>query len=129
MAEVLSSHRNSVAWQKGMTLTKLVYQLTKSFPSDERFGLTNQLRRASVSVPSNIAEGKGRSTTGELIQYLGFARGSLQEVDTQLELAILLGYGDVAAIREAQALVVEGLKILNATVVTLQAKVAAKKRR
>jgi len=69
-AEINSSYRNSVAWQKGMELAALIYKVTQGFPVDERFGLTNQLRRAAVSIPSNIAEGKGRLTTGEFIQFL-----------------------------------------------------------
>jgi four helix bundle protein len=66
-AEMHSSHRNSIAWQKGMELAALIYKVTQGFPVDERFGLTNLLRRAAVSIPSNIAEGKGRLTTGALI--------------------------------------------------------------
>ena len=128
-AEMHSSHRNSVAWQKGMQLAALIYKVTQGFPVDERFGLTNQLRRAAVSIPSNIAEGKGRLSTGELIQFLGIARGSTLEVQTQLELASMLGFGDPAGIVEAQAVVVEEIRILNATLVTLRAKVAAKKPR
>jgi four helix bundle protein len=128
-AEKYSSHKNSVAWQKGMELAALIYKVTQGFPADERFGLTNQLRRAAVSIPSNIAEGKGRLSTGELIQFLGIARGSTLEVQTQLELASMLGFGDQVGIREAQGLVVEEVKILNATLVTLRAKVAAKRLR
>ena len=128
-AEMHSSHRNSVAWQKGMQLAALIYKVTQGFPVDERFGLTNQLRRAAVSIPSNIAEGKGRLSTGELIQFLGIARGSTLEVQTQLELASMLGFGDPAGIVEAQAVVVEEIRILNATLVTLRARVAAKKPR
>ena len=128
-AEMNSSHRNSVAWQKGMELAALIYKVTQGFPADERFGLTNQLRRAAVSIPSNIAEGKGRLSTGELIQFLGIARGSTLEVQTQLEIASMLGFGERAAMMEAQKLVVEEIKILNAALVTLRAKVAAKKLR
>ncbi len=126
-AEMHSSHRNSIAWQKGMTLAALVYRVTQGFPVGERFGLTNQLRRAAVSIPSNIAEGKGRLSTGELIQFLGIARGSTLEVETQLELASMLGFGDRKEIAEAQELIVEEVKILNATLATLRAKVAANK--
>ena len=126
-AEMHSSHRNSVAWQKGMQLAALIYKVTQGFPVDERFGLTNQLRRAAVSIPSNIAEGKGRLSTGELIQFLGIARGSTLEVQTQLELASMLGFWDPAGIVEAQAVVVEEIRILNATLVTLRARVAVKK--
>ncbi|MDQ2925549.1 MAG: four helix bundle protein [Acidobacteriota bacterium] len=75
--ENTSSHRNSIAWQKAMELARIVYKTSQRFPSEERFGLTNQLRRAAVSIPSNIAEGKGRLTTGELIQFLGIARDRL----------------------------------------------------
>jgi len=127
MAESYSSHRSSVAWQKGMEIAKVVYDLTRSFPPDERFGLTNQLRRAAVSIPSNIAEGKGRQSTGELIQFLCIARGSTLEVQTQLELAVMLGFGDTEKIVIAQSLASEELKILNASLVTLRAKLAAKK--
>jgi four helix bundle protein len=127
IAEQDSSHRNSAAWQKGMELARLVYKATRNFPADERFGLTNQLRRASVSIPSNIAEGKGRLTTGEFIQFLGIARGSTLEVQTQLELASDFGFGDPVQIAAAQALVSEQLRILNASLATLRAKVAAKK--
>ncbi len=128
-AEMHSSHTNSVAWQKGMALAALIYKVTQGFPADECFGLTNQLRRAAVSIPSNIAEGKGRLSTGELIQFLGIARGSTLEVQTQLELASMLGFGEQAGMLQAQGLVVEEIKILNAALVTLRAKVAAKKLR
>jgi four helix bundle protein len=69
-----------------------VYRQTKSFPKEEQYGLTSQLRRAAVSVPSNIAEGQGRLTTGEFRQFLGHAKGSLAEVETQLMIARNLGY-------------------------------------
>ncbi len=128
-AEMNSSHRNSVAWQKGMELAALIYKVTQSFPVDERFGLTNQLRRAAVSISSNIAEGKGRLSTGEFIQFLGIARGSTLEVQTQLELASMLGFGDKRGLVEAESLALEELKILNASLATLRAKVAAKKLR
>lgn len=124
-----SSHKSSVAWQKGMELAALIYKVTQGFWADERFGLTNQLRRAAVSIPSNIAEGKGRLTTGEFIQFLGIARGSTLEVRTQLELASMLGFGDRGGLVEAEALALEELKILNASLATLRTKVAAKKLR
>lgn len=74
-----------------MELAKQIYQLTLSFPSEEKFGLVSQMRRAAVSVPSNIAEGQARNTTGEFIQFISHAEGSLAELDTQLRLAHLLG--------------------------------------
>jgi four helix bundle protein len=112
-----------------MTLATLIYKVTQGFPPDERFGLTNQLRRTAVSIPSNIAEGKGRLGTGELIQFLGIARGSTLEVQTQLELASMLGFGEPVGIAHAQSLASEELRILNASLVTLRAKLAAKKQR
>jgi len=85
-------HRNLAAWREAMTLAELVYRDTAGFPREETFGLTTQSRKSAVSVPSNIAEGAGRNTTGELIQFLGVSCGSLAELDTQLELAVRLGY-------------------------------------
>ncbi len=77
-----------------MQLTVAIYEFTAKFPSSEQFGLTNQLRRASVSIASNIAEGYGRATTGEYIQFPGMARGSNSEVHTQLEISARLGFGN-----------------------------------
>jgi four helix bundle protein len=86
------SYRDLVAWQKAMTLVRDVYRCTGSFPQSEVYGLTAQLRRAAISVPSNIAEGQGRASTGEFKQFLGHARGSLLEVETQLLIARELNY-------------------------------------
>src|SRR5919204_4156129 len=86
------SYKDLVVWQKGIALAKLVYQLTKDFPSDEKFGLVAQMRRAAVSVPSNIAEGQARHTTGEFIQFISHAEGSVAELDTQLILSIELRF-------------------------------------
>jgi len=79
-------------WQKGMHLSKSVYQLTTRFPSDERFGLSAQMRRAAISVPSNIAEGQARHGTREFLQFLSHAGGSLAELETQVLLSTELGY-------------------------------------
>ena len=105
-----------------MQLAARIYTLTQAFPPEERFGLSNQLRRAAVSIPSNIAEGKGRLNRGELIQFVAIARGSAQEVCTQLELASVLGFGKREEIEHAQALTTEVLKMLNATLTTLRSK-------
>jgi four helix bundle protein len=88
----VSSYEDLIAWKKSIQLVKEIYLLTKRFPDDEKFGLVTQLRRAAVSVPSNIAEGQGRCTTGEFLQFLGHARGSLLEVETQIHIAGTLGY-------------------------------------
>jgi four helix bundle protein len=84
--------RKLVVWQKALDFVTDVYRATQSFPSDERFGLTSQLRRAAVSIPSNIAEGQGRLTRGEFRQFLGNAKGSICEVETQLLIAHNLSY-------------------------------------
>jgi four helix bundle protein len=85
-------HRNLVAWQKTMDFAVNVYQLTRSFPQDELYALTSQLRRAAVSAPSNIAEGAAGRTRQQFSNFLSNAIGSLNEIDTQLELALRLGY-------------------------------------
>jgi len=86
------SYKDLVVWQKAMELVTAVYRATTSFPKDELFGITSQLRRAAVSIPSNIAEGQGRLSEKELRFFLGQARGSLMEVETQLQIAENLGY-------------------------------------
>src|SRR5919198_5295873 len=86
------SYRELVAWQKAMALVTEIYRVTKVFPCDERFGLTSQLRRAAVSVPSNIAEGQARFSAKEFHRFLSTARGSLVEIETQIEIARNLGY-------------------------------------
>jgi four helix bundle protein len=105
-----------------MLLVKQVYIVSGKFPSEEKFGLTSQVRRAAVSVPSNIAEGKGRSSAGELRVFLGHARGSLLEIETQLEIALMLGFaseGETEAILDQAD---EVLRILNASLRTLRTK-------
>lgn len=86
------SYKDLVAWQKSMDLVTAVYHLTAKFPKDELFGLTSQLRRAAISIPSNIAEGQGRLSEKEFRYFLGQARGSLMEVETQIQIAENLGY-------------------------------------
>lgn len=86
------AHIRLLAWQEAMKLAEMACQYTKPFPRDERFGLARQLRRAAVSVPSNIAEGAARNSSRELAQFLGIASGSVAELETQLELAARLGY-------------------------------------
>lgn len=98
----ITTHRNLLAWQEAMNLVEIVYRDTSSFPNTEAFGLTGQLRRAAISVPSNIAEGAGRNSSGEFLQFLGVASGSLAELETQLQLAIRLGYLGVGAASIAQ---------------------------
>ena len=84
--------RDLIVWQKAIEFVTDVYRITQTFPPEERFGLSSQLRRAAVSIPSNIAEGQGRLTTGEFRQFLGQAKGSVCEVETQLIIAHNLSY-------------------------------------
>ncbi len=88
----VKSYQDLIVWQKAISLVTEIYTLTAQFPGHEIYGLSSQLRRASVSIPSNIAEGHGRATRGEFNQFLGHARGSLCEVQTQIFIAHKLGY-------------------------------------
>ena len=88
----MGTYRDLLAWQKGIQLAKAVYQLTANYPSDERFGLTNQMRRCSISIPSNIAEGFGRGSDKELVQFLYISLGSSNELNTQLTISYELSY-------------------------------------
>ena len=92
MAEKISSYRDLLVWKKSMELTKHIYQMTEGFPDAERFGLTSQLRRCAVSIPSNIAEGWGRGKNKYFGNHLKIARGSLCELETQLTLAVELNF-------------------------------------
>jgi len=105
-----------------MEMTVSVYGLTRTFPKDEIYGLTSQLRRASVSVASNIAEGRGKMTDGEFRQFLGIAQGSTYEVQTQLLVARRLRLGDEAMLGEAEALCIETSKMLGAFIQSLGAR-------
>ena len=96
-----------IAWQKAIDLVETVYTLSAALPREEMYGLTTQIRRAAVSIPSNIAEGQGRWTTGEFVQFLGIANGSLREVETQIHIALRLKFiaqvDSEAAVRLASA--------------------------
>jgi four helix bundle protein len=96
MSGAFRSYRDLEVWQLGMSIARQVYQLTASFPNEERFGLTSQLRRAAVSIPANIAEGHARSGTGEFLHFLSIAMGSLAEVETYVLLGADFGYIDSA---------------------------------
>jgi four helix bundle protein len=100
----VQSFRDLVVWQKSLELAVQIYKMTLDFPREELYGSTSQIRRSAVSVPSKIAEGQGRLSTGEFRQFLGIARGSNFELQTQLEVARALGMGDAKRINEAEAL-------------------------
>lgn len=120
MGVQINSFRDLMVWQKGMSLVELVYVITKKFPSDERYALTSQLRRASVSVPSNIAEGYGRNSTVDYIRFLRISLGSLYELDTQLELATRVGFVSKDVTQDALELCAEIEKMLVALVSKLR---------
>jgi four helix bundle protein len=88
----VTHYKELLVWQKAMVLARETYRVTASFPGDERFGLTSQMRRSAVSVPSNIAEGQARQGSREFLQFLSHASGSLAELDTQILLSVQLGY-------------------------------------
>jgi four helix bundle protein len=104
--------RDLVVWQRSMQLAVTVYDLTKHFPREEIYGLTSQMRRSAVSIPSNIAEGQGRANPAEFRQFVSIARGSNCELQTQLELALALKLVDPASINSAQQLSEEVRKML-----------------
>jgi four helix bundle protein len=113
-------YRELIAWQKAMDLAESIYQATRTFPREEQYGLTSQLRRAVISISSNIAEGQGRRSTGEFRQFLGNARGSLFEVESQILLAQRFQYLDSSCaarlLKESSALG----KVLNGLIAALQ---------
>ncbi len=108
-----ASYKELIAWQRAMELCAEIYKLTALFPSSERFGLTSQMRRCSVSIASNIAEGYGRSTRGEYVQFLGHARGSNCELQTQLALAEMLGLKSPKSTKNAEKLSADVSRLLN----------------
>ena len=96
------SFRDLAVWQSSVESALAIYKLTADFPNSGKFGLVNQLRRAAVSVPSNIAEGYGRASRGEYVHFLGVARGSNSEIETQLVIARGLGFGSEGLLHEAE---------------------------
>ena len=116
------SYRNLLVWRKAKVLAVLVYRQTELFPKSETYGLISQMRRAVVSVASNIAEGQGRLTLGEFQHFLGLARGSLLELDTQLDIARDLEYVDHAAYQAIDGESYQGLGLINRLIESLRAR-------
>lgn len=114
------SYRDLIAWRKAMQLVFQIYQVTKAFPHDELFGLTSQLRRAAVSVPSNIVEGQARFSQKEFCRFLSQARGSLVEAETQLLIAKGLGYVPEKDTQDLLNQAAELGRILNGLVASLK---------
>jgi four helix bundle protein len=113
------SYRDLLVWQRAIQMTLAIYRLTTGFPEEDLFGLTSQIRRAGVSVASNIAEGYGRMSQGEYKQFLGMARGSNLEVQTQLFIARELGYGNTQGVQDAEGLSIEVGKMLTSMIKNL----------
>jgi four helix bundle protein len=101
---MVRSFRDLVVWQRSIQLAAATYRLTRGFPREEIYGLSSQMRRSAVSIPSNIAEGHGRLTVGEYRQFLGVSRGSNFELQTQFEIARTLSMGDPKLIDETETL-------------------------
>ena len=112
----MNSYRDLIVWQKAMILVTQIYKLTRKFPDDEKFGLTSQIKRSAVSIPSNIAEGYGRNYRKDYIRFLQISRGSLFEYQTQLEIAVNLEFLTKDNIIEVTELSIEIEKMLNSLI-------------
>lgn len=108
----MESYRELIVWQKAMDLVEEVYRLVKLLPREETYALSDQMRRAAVSIPSNIAEGHGRNSEREFLRFLSIAQGSRAELDTQIEICIRLKYVDMEQVVTAQKLSNEVGKML-----------------
>ncbi len=117
--------RDLLVWKKAIELTVCVYKLTRGFPREEIYGLVSQMRRASVSIASNVAEGRGRLNPAEFRQFLGLAQGSAYELQTQLMVAKHLGIGQGDALTQAQSLSNEVSKMLGSFIETLSVPIKA----
>ena len=112
----MKSYRDLIVWQKSMSLVIDIYKITEHFPEAEKFGLTSQLKRCAISIPSNIAEGYGRNYTKDFILFLQIARGSLFECKTQLEIVVSLAFINVVVIKDASEKAFEVEKMLNSLI-------------
>ena len=112
----MNSYRDLIVWQKAMVLVTLVYKLSKKFPEDEKFGLTSQIKRSSVSIPSNIAEGYGRKYSNDYSRFLQMARGSLYECQTQFEIALNLDFVNSEDLKAISQISLEVEKMLNSLI-------------
>jgi four helix bundle protein len=116
------NYRELIAWQKAMDLVELVYMTTRDWPRDEAFGLSSQIRRAAISVPSNIAEGQGRTSTKEFLHHLSIAHGSLREVETQAIIAGRLNYSHPEALEHLLSACAETGKLINGLINSLSSR-------
>ncbi len=119
----INSYRNLIVWQKSVALVTDIYTLTKSFPQEEKFGIVSQLNRASVSIPSNIAEGWGRESSKNYLQFLRISRGSLMETETLLEISKNLNYINESEFKAISDNIEEVSKILQGLIKSIQQKI------
>lgn len=119
----MKDHKDLIVWQKSMELTRIIYTLTKRFPQGEIFGLTNQIRRAVVSIPSNIAEGFGRNSDKKFIHFLKIAKGSAAELETQLLISRDLSYLTAKDAKSTLALYDEIARMLGALIRNIEKRV------
>jgi four helix bundle protein len=117
------SYRDLKVWQRSMELTREIYRRTQDFPSQEVYGLTDQMRRAAVSISNNIAEGRGRSSDRDFALFLSHERGALHELETQTLIARDLGYLEAEAAESVETLTTETAKMLNGLIAAMRAKV------
>ena len=115
----MQSYKELIVWQRGIELVSEIYKLTKEFPQEEKYGLTSQIRRSAVSIPSNIAEGYARKHKKEYIQFLRIAFGSGAELETQIEIAKNIDFTTQEKIQRAEGLLEEVMKMLNKLISTL----------
>ncbi len=115
----VKDYRDLIVWQKAMDLVETIYRTTGAFPREEIYGLTSQIRRAAISVPSNIAEGNGRNTTRDYVHFLGMAYGSVKEVETQVLIAERLRYIDPSRIAELVRLTAEVARLISGLINSL----------
>lgn len=115
----VKNYQELIAWQKAMDLVEEVYTASKSFPREEIYGLTSQLRRAAVSIPSNVAEGQGRRTTPDFLRHLSIAYGSLREVETQILIATRLRYLAAEKCQDVMKIAGEVGRLLNGLMASL----------
>ncbi len=118
---MIKSYRELIVWQKASILALKVCRLTGSFPKEEIFGLTSQMRRAAISIPSNIAEGRSRNTRRDFVQFLRIALGSAAELQSQLDIAEKLSLVDKLTYNESDGLIVEIMRMLSTMISKLKA--------
>jgi len=109
----MADYKKLEVWKQSMILVESVYELTKKYPVDERYGLTSQTRRAAVSIPSNIAEGVGRNHRRDTIQFLHIARGSMYELETLMDIATMIKIADVREVDSLKTKLTDCIKLIN----------------